>query len=173
MARAARRFALLAGPLLLALVSAARVPIQRHLISVKLGDSIEVVQKIYPPKSEWPAFRDKLGLTRYTVEKGAAKQLPDDVYKLRFGMRRKRLVYLQVIYSAQSSRKKPLSELVAEMLLDYGEPRRSGEAYWWSDGSTVARASNVELPVVSAGDDRNVEMLTSLEIMDHDVFRYR
>lgn len=174
MARAARRFALLAaGLFLLGPAFAARVPIQRHLVSLKLGDSIDDVQQIYPPKSEWPSFRDKLGLKRYTVEQGAAKALPEDVYKLRFGLRRKTLVYLQVIYSAESSRKKPLSELVAEMLLEYGEPRRSGETYWWSDGATVIRASNVELPVVSAWDDRNVEMLTSIEIMDHGVFRYR
>lgn len=153
--------------------AAARTAIQRHLVSLKLGDTLEMIRKVYPPKGDWPTYRDSLGIVHYTVEKGIAKRFPGDVLKMRLGLRHGRLVHLQLIYGPEASRKKPLSELVEDLSLAYGEPRRSGEAYWWSDGGTVARASNAELPVRSAGDDRNVEMLTSLEMMEHDVFRSR
>jgi len=159
---------------LLALLCAAALAasaIGRHLLSLKLGDTLEVIQKVYPPKGDWPRFRDALGIVHYTMDKGTAKKLPDEVLKMRVGLRRGRLVHLQLIYGAEASRKKPLSELVLDLSLAYGEPRRSGEAYWWSDGDAVVRASNAELPARSAGDDKNVEMLTSLELMEHDVFR--
>jgi len=151
--------------------AAAGTPIQRHLVSLKLGDTLELIRKVYPPKGDWPSYRDAWGIVHYTVEKGKAKQFPGDVLKMRLGLWRGRLVHLQLIYDPKASRKKSLHELVGDMSLAYGEPRRSGETYWWSDGGAVMRASNAELPVRSAGDDRNVEMLTSLELMRHDVFR--
>jgi hypothetical protein len=155
---------------LLALPAAA-ARIQRQLVDLQLGDTRDVIEKVYPPRKDWKSYKDKAGFEHIVVGKDDAKGFPEKAAEMRLILKRGRLVLLQLVYDAEASRKKPLGELVDELALAYGEPHRAGEAYWWGDSGVVVRAKNAELPV-KGGDDR-VELRTSLELMVRDVFRPR
>lgn len=153
--------------LLLALpASAARI--QRLLADLQLGDDRAMVEKVYPPKKEWKVLKDKAGYERLTLVPGDAKNFPEGVAELRLALKRGRLVLIQLVYDAEASRKKPLNRLVRELQMAYGEARRAGQAYWWAGSGAVVRAKDAELPV--PGKEERVELRTSLELMDRDLF---
>jgi hypothetical protein len=142
--------------------------IQQYLVSLRLGDNLDQIKMIYPPTQDWPKFREPGGrVVRINIERGYSKWFPPGVATLRLGMRRGRLVHMQVIHDRDESRRKPLEQLVLDLALVYGEPRRSGEAYFWADGSRILAASNAE---IATGREEEVEVRTSLELMDEDYY---
>ncbi|MFA5140132.1 MAG: hypothetical protein WC728_12950 [Elusimicrobiota bacterium] len=146
----------------------AQTAIQQYLVSLRLGDTLEQIKMIYPPTQEWPKFREPGGrVVRINIERGYSKWFPPGVATLRLGMRRGRLVHMQLIHDRDESKRKPLEQLVLDLALVYGEPRRSGEAYFWADGSRILAVSNEELPT---GREEEREVRTSLELMDEDYY---
>ena len=142
--------------------------IQRYLASLRLGDTLEQIQKIYPPKREWSRYREPGGeVVRIIMERGYAEWFPPKVDTIRLGMRRGRLIHVQLIYGKRESRRKPLQEVVKDLSLVYGEPRRSGETYFWFDDSAVIAASNVGVP---SGRKQAKELRTSIELMERGYF---
>ena len=166
MARAALLAALLALPL-----RAEVPPVQRSLESLKLGDRLENVLIIYPPlpKTDWSKSRELFGgVERIHIQRGQAKYLPDAVESMTLGFRRGRLVTLEVRYGKDFSKKKPLERLVSDLSLEYGEPRRQGETYFWWDAATALVASQVLQPHPSG---KGEELRSSLSVMDRAYFR--
>ena len=170
--------------------------VQRYLAGLKLGDTLDDVRAALPPRREWTITRGRAGrLTWVQLERTDAKNLPGEAGLLRLGLSARRLVYVQVVYDREASRRKPLHALVADYALVYGEPRRRGQAYLWTDDDTVLRASEAEVlteptlagrrgeasPVAlapaSQGLDpasqpmRAAEFRTSLELMDGRFYR--
>jgi hypothetical protein len=170
------RRAFLAGVLALlgaAVVCAETVRIQRYLASLQLGDTLDVVRRIYPPARDWSSHLEPGGeVRRYEIGRAFAKSFPVGVETLRLGLRRNRLVHVQLIYDLDTSRKKPVDELVVDYALAYGEPRRTGRAFWWSDGDTILRVSEVAVPVLDAGREA-AELRTSAELMSAEVYGRR
>jgi len=161
-------------PLLLAAVPAVcqdETPaIQRTLADLHLGDTIEDVQLIYPPAQEWPAQEERrVRVTRLRVEREAAKSFPPDAQVLWLGLRRGRLVDIQLIYDARFSHRRPAERLAQDLALVYGEPHRSNDKFWWTDGRTVLRVFDAELPA-RPGTERSVELRTSVQIIERDLF---
>jgi hypothetical protein len=145
------------------------VPVQRYLVSLRLGDSLEEVQAIYSPKREWPSRREAgTGIVRIDIERSYAKDFPSQVSTLSLGLRTGRLVRIGLIYDEESSRRKPVHELVRELSLVYGEPRRKGISYWWKSSRSVIRVAPVELV---SQDKRAKDLRTSIELMEAWVFR--
>jgi hypothetical protein len=161
-------------PVLLAPRTAAQdetASIPRHLADLHLGDMLEDVQLIYPPAQEWPAQEERrVRVTRLRVEREAAKSFPADAQTLWLGLRRGHLVDIQLIYDARFSRRKPAERLAQDLALIYGEPRRSNEKFWWTDGRTVLRVFNAELPA-RPGAEQSVELRTSVQLIERDLFR--
>jgi len=156
--------------LLLAFAPAAaeEASIQHYLESIILGDTVEQVEMVYPPKKKWPRSREpKTRLDRIELEKGTAKFFPAWARKMLLGLRRGRVARIQVIYDKARSRKKPLELLAVDYSLVYGEPRRIGETYCWWDSSRVLVASNVQIP---SGRGKGKEVRTSLELMERKYF---
>lgn len=152
-------------------VRAETPPIQRALESLKLGDKLESVRIVYPPVPNrgWSESMEPFGgVRRLLIQRGQAKYLPDAVETLTLGFRRGRLVTLEVLYGREFSKKKPLSRLVSDLALDYGEPRRQGETYFWFDDATVLVASQAVQPDPS-GDGGDLR--TTLSVMDREFFR--
>lgn len=145
-------------------------PIQRYLVDLRLGDGLEEVRRVYPPAQDW-TFRvdQRRSITRYSVERGAAKRFPPKVQILHLGFRKGRLVEIQAVYDAKFSREKTHEKLAGEFALLYGEAIRSGDRFWWSDSSTVLRVFPAELPVLKDG-EKSVEWRTSVQIYRKDVF---
>ena len=145
-------------------------PVQRYLVNLKLGDGIEEVRRIYPPAQEWPSAVEPRGrITRYRVEKGWAKRFPQKVSILHLGFRKGRLVEIQVVYDAKFSSEKTYEQLAGDLTLLYGEPRRSGDRFWWADSSTVLRVFPAELPVLKEN-AKSVEWRTSIQIYQKGIF---
>jgi hypothetical protein len=150
--------------------------IQRYLASLELGDTLEIIKRVYPPVHEWSVEKLPEGeLSRVVIERGQAKGLPGQMDRLTLDLRRGRLVYMRLVYDADSSRKKPLGEVVVDLSLMYGEPHRSGVSYWWGDSKTVIRAANEEL-VLGEKEARkvrpkSVELRTSIELMERKIFQ--
>ena len=167
-------------PLLLAALAAlapARaqddVPIQRYLAHLYLGDSLEVIQKVYPPAREWPSYREpRGGVRRYRVEREFAKSMPIGVETMWVGLKRDRLVEVQLVYDEEFTRRRPLEALARELSLTYGEPQRTDGKFWWTDGSTVLRAFHYEHKLVSDG-GTGIELRTALQLMEESLFRRR
>lgn len=146
-------------------------PIQRYLAELQLGDSLEDVQRIYPPAQDWPSHVDPRGrVTRYRVEREYAKAFPAWTQALMLGFKRGRLVDIQVVYNQKRSREKPYEELAGDLSLTYGEPERTGEKFWWNDGKTVLRVFPVEVPTFVDG-ERGVEWRTSIQVLDKGLFK--
>ncbi|TBR20707.1 hypothetical protein EPO15_12335 [bacterium] len=168
--RAALLAVLLAAPA--ALRAAADAPaVQRYLESLKLGDKIEHVRIVYPPvpDKDWSKSREPFGgVERIRIQRGQAKYLPEAVEAMTLGFRRGRLVTLEVLYGREFSKKKPLERLVSDLSLEYGEPRRQGESYFWWDDATVLTASQTLQPHPSGKGD---ELLSTLSVMDRAYFR--
>lgn len=140
--------------------------IQRYLVSLRLGDTLEDIRVIYPPKREWKKFKEPNGgLDRILIEKGESKWFPTSVETVRLGMREGKLIHLQLIYNKKYSRGKSVGELVVDLSLIYGEPRRYGDLYFWWDRETVLAVSNAHLKT-----GRGKELRTSLELMEKGHF---
>jgi hypothetical protein len=140
--------------------------VQRYLASLRLGDTLKEIKTVYPPKRKWSSYKEPGGrLTRINVERSTSKWFPPKVSQLSIGLRFGRLAHVQVVYTVESTRAKPLSELVADLSLMYGEPRRWGETYFWFDSATVIAASYQPLKTT-----KGVELRTSLELMEKGVF---
>ena len=162
---------LAAAALLFAESASAEPRVQEYLESLRIGDTLEQVQIIYPPTRQWTKFREPGGgVVRMIVERSSSKWFPSGVGVLRLGMRRDRLVHIQAVYDKDEARRKPLENLVADLSLLYGEPRRAGETYFWLDGRLVMSASNVEVASEVGG---GKEIRTSLELMDRRYFKPR
>lgn len=140
--------------------------LQRYLSSLKLGDTIKEIEEVYPPKAEWAKEREPdRGLDRILIERDRAKWFPAQARVVRLGMKRGRLVHLQIIYNKEYSRAKSLEELVGDYSLIYGEPRRRGGTYFWWDAETVLALSNAEIKA-----EKGVELRASVELMDKGYF---
>lgn len=139
-------------------------PLQRYLVSVQLGDSVEEVRRVYPPADEWPSKTGK-GVTRYRVTRALAKAWPPRVETLFLGFKRGRLVEVEVVYDEKKSRTETVEKLAGQYALVYGEPRRAGDRFWWSDGRTVLRVLPFEVPLPKDG-DRAVAWRTAVQVFD-------
>jgi hypothetical protein len=145
--------------------------IQRTLANLHLGDTLEDIQLVYPPAQEWPSQEERrVHVTRLRVERESAKSFPSDAQVLWLGLRRGRLVDIQIIYDARYSRRRPAERLAQDLALIYGEPHRSNDKFWWTDGSTVLRVFDDELPA-QPGAERSVELRTSVQIIERNLFR--
>lgn len=145
--------------------------IQRYLAELQLGDSLEDVQRIYPPAQDWPSHVDPRGrVTRYRVERAYAKSFPNWTQALMLGFKRGRLVDIQVIYNAKRSGEKTAEELARDLSLTYGEGERTGDKFWWTDSRTVMRVFPVEVPTFKDG-ARGVEWRTSIQVLDKDLWK--
>jgi hypothetical protein len=145
--------------------------IQRTLADLHLGDTLEDVQLIYPPAQEWPSEEEhRVHVTRLRVERATAKSFPPDAQVLWIGLRHGRLVDIQVVYDARYSRRRPAERLAQDLALVYGEPHRSNDKFWWTDGRTVLRVFDAELPSQPEA-ERSVELRTSVQIIERDIFR--
>lgn len=165
---AAALLALLAALPLPARAEADSIPVQRHLESLKLGDRPEDVRVIYPPVREWEKSRELSGgVERIIIQKGQAKYLPETVESMTLRFRRHRLVHLEVVYGRDFSKKKPLERVVVDLSLQYGEPRRQGESYFWWDSATALVASTTPQPDPSG---KGEVLRTTLAVMDRARF---
>lgn len=143
--------------------------IQRYLVSLQLGDSLEQVRRVYPPASEWPATEARGGVKRYRVDRGTAKSYPPSVETLFLGFKKGKLVEIQVVYDERKSREKPVEKLAGAYALNYGESRRTGDRFWWTDGRTVFRVFPAEIPV-EGEDGRSVAWRTAVQVFDQGLF---
>ena len=143
--------------------------IKRYLADVQLGDTLEEVKRVYPPAADWPFTEAKNGVTRYRVERGQAKEYPARVDVLYLGFKKSKLVEIEVVYDLKTSRRKPVEELAGDYALVYGEPRRSGDRFWWADRSTVLRVFPAEVPYAKDG-ARAVAWRTAVQVFDLGLF---
>lgn len=140
--------------------------IQRYLAELQLGDSLEDVQRIYPPAQDWPSYIDPRGrVTRYRVEREYAKSFPSWTQALLLGFKRGKLVDIQVVYNKKRSGEKTAEELARDLSLTYGEGERTRDKFWWTDSRTVLRVFPVEVPTFKDG-ERGVEWRTSIQVLD-------
>ncbi len=146
-------------------------PVQRHLAHLKLGDHLDEIERIYSPSHEWPSQRElKQGVNRIRIERSGLKYPEPHVDVMWLGMKRDRLVEIQLIYDAAYTREESVEQLAGELSLIYGEPRRSQGKFWWTDGETVLRAFYAEVPSPQKDDAGAVELRTSLQVMDAGLF---
>jgi hypothetical protein len=143
-------------------------PIQRYLVSLRLGDTLEDVKKIYPPSKKWPTSEEPgSNMIRVDVRRENARTFPDNVSFMRLSLKNGRLARIVLIYDKHESRRRSLDRLVRELSLQYGEPRRRGPRYWWQDQGAVILAVHAEI-LSKSGKAR--ELRPSLELMDLDAF---
>ena len=163
--------ALLSAFLFLAAQPAARAqegaeatPIERALFGLRLGDALEDVRRVYPPAAEWPSQAKPHSVTRYRLTREMAKGFPRSVEALYVGFRNGALVEIEADYDEKKSGDQTVEKLAGEYALTYGEARRSGERFWWSDGRTVLRVFPAEVP--GADGERAVAWRTAVQIFD-------
>jgi hypothetical protein len=144
------------------------VPLQRYLVSLQLGDSLEEVRRTYPPAQEWPSVDTRGGVTRYRVERGMAKAFPSRVETLFLGFKKGKLAEIQVVYDEKKSRSQTAEKLAGEYALVYGEAKRNGDRFYWSDGDTVLRVFPAEVPVVSDG-EKAIAWRTAVQIFNQSL----
>lgn len=146
-------------------------PIQRRLVDLYLGDTLDDIQRIYAPAQEWTSFVEpKNHVTRYKVERWSLKSPDKDVDVMWLGLKHHRLVELQLIYDAKFTRAKSVDALAQEMSLVYGEPQSDNGRYWWTDGKTMLRVFYAEVPTLKEG-EKGVELRTSLQLADAWLFK--
>lgn len=146
------------------------IPIERKLADLYLGDEIDDIQSIYRPAQEWPSHIEPRGrVTRFRVERAYMKSPPRNVETLWLGMKKGRLAEIQIIYDSAHTRRKPVEALAGELASIYGEPQRSGNRFWWSDGRTVLRVFYAEVALLK-GRGRGVELRTSIQVMEEGLF---
>jgi hypothetical protein len=141
--------------------------LQRYLVNVQLGDSLDRVRWVYPPAQEWPAtIEPRTGVTRYRVERGNAKAFPAHVETLYLGVKKGKLVEIEVVYSEKESRTLTVEKVAGDYALVYGEAKRSDDRFYWSDGKTVLRVFPAEIPIVKDG-AHAVAWRTAVQVFDH------
>ncbi|MFA6092360.1 MAG: hypothetical protein WCU88_11380 [Elusimicrobiota bacterium] len=141
--------------------------LQRYLASLRIGDTLEDIRKIYPPLKSGSSYKEPGGeIVRIEADRKESKRFPVNVSRMRLRLRKGHLVHLQLIYDDDYSRRRSLEDLVMDYSLIYGEPRRRGEAYWWGDSSVVLRLGNIELPAAGGV----VELRLCAELIDRDLF---
>jgi hypothetical protein len=144
--------------------------LQRYLVDVQLGDGIEEVRRVYPPATDWPSVdQANAGVTRYKLERGTAKVFPARVETLYLGFKRDKLVEIEVVYDEKKSRAETVEKVAGEYSLVYGEPKRSDERFWWTDGRTVLRVFPAEIPIVNDG-AHAVAWRTAVQVFDHSLY---
>lgn len=147
-------------------------PIQRYLADLYLGDVLEDIRKIYAPARDWPSHVEPRGqVRRYRVDRVALKVPIPEVDTMWLGMKKGRLAEVQLIYTAAHTRRQSVEELAGKLSLIYGAGGRAGNRFWWSDGKTVLRAFYAEVPVLAKGGGTTVELRTSLQVLDEDLYR--
>ena len=145
-------------------------PIQRYLGGLHLGDTLEDVQRIYPPARKWPSYVEPRGrVMRIRVERDYAKSFPSAVQTLWLGFSKGRLAEIQLVYDTRFSSKKPAEVIAGDLALIYGDPRHSNDKFWWSDGRTVLRVFYAELSALKDG-AQSVELRTSIQILERGLF---
>lgn len=145
-------------------------PIRRTLGRMTLGDPLKKVQRLYPPARDWftsPDWESKF--LRLRLERADAKKFPEHAQVMWLGIRDGHLVEIQLLYDRAFTRKKATDSLAEEWALVYGEPRRSGDKFWWSDKKTVLRVFDMQVPVMR-GTTSVVEVRTAIQIMDAGIF---
>lgn len=146
--------------------SVSAIKLQRYLASLRLGDSLKQIEQIYPPSRNWPQHKEPGGkVDRIRIERGYSKWFPSKVRTVSLGMRRGKLVQLKLIYNKVHSRAKPLGELVVDLSLIYGEPRRYRHKYFWWDAKTVLAVYDTPIKTRSG-----IELRTSIELMEKRYF---
>jgi hypothetical protein len=155
-------------PVLLAAQNAA-IPINRVLMEIRLGSSLNRVKRIYPPAQTWHITREPNGgVARIQLRRPDCRTFPIGVDRISLETLDDRVVRVKAVFDAVQTRKEPLEGLVAQLSGQYGEPRRIEMTYSWQDGHTLLRAFDEPLPLA----DRNsVELRTAIEIVDMDVYR--
>ena len=164
------RASLLALALFIAAPLAAddEIAIQRHLADLQLGDTLEQIQLIYRPLSEWSSHKEPRGkVTRHRAQRHQIKNPPREIDTIWMGLRRGRLVDIQLIYTAAHTRARSVDDLASELSIIYGEGRRQGNRFWWTDGRTVLRVFYAEVP---KEEGVGLEWRTSLQVMDENLF---
>lgn len=150
------------------------IRLQRHFHYLYLGDTLEDIQRVYVPAQEWPSYREPRNrVNRIRVERTFLKRPDRHVDVMWLGMKRNRLVELQLIYDAGYTREKSVEQLAKEISLIYGEPRSQDGKYWWTDGKTVIRVLYAEVPVNNDDGTRGVELRTSLQLAEDYLFAKR
>ena len=140
--------------------------LQRYLVDVQLGDGLERVRRVYPPAQEWPAtVEPRTGVTRYRVERGAAKAFPEHVETLYLGFKKGSLVEIEVVYDEAHSRAQTVEKVAGEYALVYGEAKRNNDLFFWSDGKTVLRVFPAEIPIKKDG-EHAVSWRTAVQVFD-------
>ena len=143
------------------------VKIRRALAGLELGQRLADVKREYPPSGEWPSVVAARGrIKRYRVDRSAAKAFPARADTLFLGFEEGRLREIQVVYDAEQTRRQPAQELARELSLQYGEPRQSGERFWWADDRTVLRALKFEAPRISPDGVRSIELRASVQLCE-------
>ena len=175
--RSVRRALLLAAALLLQPFPRAGAdddtPLQRYLAHLYLGDSREIVERMYPPLRDWPTHVVPRGkVSRIRIEAASAKSFPRTLDTMWVGMKKDRVVEILLIYDAETTREKSVEVVADELALIYGEPKRTETKFWWSDNDTVLRVYYTELPVLK-GKEPGVELRTTLQIMERYLFQPR
>jgi hypothetical protein len=145
------------------------IEIQRQLVGLQLGDDLDRVRHVYPPVKDWPSKQERNGVIRYHIERSMTKFYPPRVETLYLGFRRGRLVEIQLVYNEKKSREKPVEKLAGDFALLYGEPKRSGERFWWMDGETVLRVFPAE---ISSGHEtaRAVAWRSAIQVFQQGLF---
>lgn len=146
-------------------------PLQRYLVHVQLGDGLERVRRVYPPAEEWPATVEaRTGVTRYKVSRGTAKAFPSKIETLYLGFKRGVLVEIEIVYDEKESRTLTVGKTAGDYALVYGEARRSGDLFFWSDGKTVLRVFPAEVPIEKDG-EHAVAWRTAVQVFDKGLFK--
>jgi len=146
-------------------------PLQRYLVHVQLGDGLERVRRVYPPASEWPAtIEPRTGVTRYKVDRGSAKSFPSKIETLYLGFKKGALVEIEIVYDEKESRVLTVGKTAGDYALVYGEARRSGDLFFWSDGKTVLRVFPAEVPIAKDGENAGA-WRTAVQGFDKGLFK--
>lgn len=147
------------------------IVIQKYLADLYLGDSLEQIKIVYPPAAKWTSYREpRGGVDRIHIRRSQAKRFPPRVEALWLGLRKDRLVEIWLIYDADYSSEKSAEALASDLALIYGEPRRTGGRFWWTDGERVIRVINARLPALSPEREEGVELRTSIQLITADLF---
>ena len=145
----------------------APVKIERALAHLFLGDTLDEIQKVYPPASEWPITAEpRTHVKRYRVERAATKYPAPHVDLMWLGLKHAQLVEIQLVYTAAYTRTKSADALARDFALTYGEPHSDGSKFWWFDRKTVLRIFSAEVP----GKDGGVELRTSIQLAEKKLF---
>ena len=146
------------------------VKVDRYLVNLALGDTLDNIQRIYPPAAEWPAsVEPRAHVKRYRIERAFTKYPAPHTDTMWLGLKHRRLVEIQLVYTAAYTRTKSVDALANDLALTYGEPRSGNGKFWWTDGKTVLRVFYAEVPVLKDG-GTGVELRTSLQLLEAGLF---